>query len=464
MDFLYQTVRGVGRFWIWFFFKSVQVRSIQRIPRQGPVLLCVNHPNDLIDSLLVGAVVPRKVRFLAPAALSRNPVLAWVLSALGVIPVYRRQDDPDKMDRNVEAFEACFRAFARGDLVVIYPEGTTHTEPRVQRIKTGAARIALEAEHRHDGRLGLTVIPVGLNFEARKSFQGRVLICAGEPIPLIPHLEVYRSDPWKAVQDLTTEIQRGMEAQVIHVDRIDLTALIRVVETLYRDDLVQELQVERGLSPDRVDPFRLSRTIADAVQYFVTHDPSRVEHLWYRLQVYETLRAEFRLQDRTVRTRLTAPGPGVRLRDLGLGLFGFPVFLYGAVTSGLPYWIPRWLARHWARKETTYATVRFLASVSLFPLFWGMEAWLVGTLTNPGIAGAFLLSLPLTGLLAHRYLSGWARLGQALRFLRLVRTHRGAVRRILTRRRQILEDLERAKQDYLQVRREHLREVGRPGR
>ncbi|GBC84628.1 hypothetical protein HRbin11_01060 [bacterium HR11] len=458
MDFLYRTVRAVGRFWIWFFFKSVQVRSIQRIPRQGPVLLCVNHPNDLIDSLLVGAMVPREARFLATAALFRNPILARILSALGVIPVYRRQDDPDKMDRNVEAFEACFRALAQGDLIVIYPEGTTHNEPRVQRIKTGAARIALEAEHRHDGRLGLAVIPVGLNFEARKSFRGRVLIGVGEPIPLIPYLEVYRRDPWKAVQDLTTEIQRAMEAQVIHIDRIDLTALIRAVETLYGDDLVQELQVERGLSPDQVDRFRLSRTIADAVQYFVTHDPDRVERLWHRLQAYEALLAEFRLQDRTVRTRLTAAHSGVRLWHLGLGLLGLPVFLYGAVTSGLPYWVPRWLARRRARKETAYATVRFLASVVLFPLFWGVETWTVGVLTNPGVAGAFLLSLPLTGLLAHRYLGGLARLAQELRFLRLVRTHRGTARRILARRRQILGDLERVKEDYLRDRRERLSE------
>ncbi len=456
MDLLYRTVRAVGRFWIWFFFKSVQVRSIQRIPRQGPVLLCANHPNDLIDSLLIGAVVPRKVRFLATAALFRNPILARILDALGVIPVYRRQDDPDKMDRNVEAFEACFRAFARGDLIVIYPEGTTHNEPRVQRIKTGAARIALEAEHRHDGRLGLAVIPVGLNFEARKSFRGRVLICVGEPIPLISHLEVYRRDPWQAVQDLTTEIQRGMEAQVVHIDRMDLTALVRSVETLYKDDLVRELQVERGLSPDQVDRFRLSRTIADAVCYFVTHDPGRVERLWHRLQTYETLLAEFRLQDKVVRTRWRTSGPRVWLRDLGLGLLGLPVFLYGALTSGLPYWIPRWLARRRARKETAYATVRFLASALLFPLFWGGETWLVATLSNPGIAVAFLLSLPLTGLLTYHYLGGLARLAQELRFLWLVWIHRGAARRILASRRWILEELEQAKEEYLKARREQL--------
>ena len=114
------------------------------VPTSGPVLLCINHPNNLIDSLLVGGVLPRKVHYLATAALFRNPLVARFLTACGAIPVYRKQDDPDKMDRNADAFAACFRALERGHLVGIYPEGTTHSESRVQRIKTGAARIALD--------------------------------------------------------------------------------------------------------------------------------------------------------------------------------------------------------------------------------------------------------------------------------------------------------------------------------
>src|SRR5262245_11615136 len=140
----YAAVRLIGRFWVWFFFKRVDIRGLERVPRHGPVLLCINHPNNLIDSLLVAAVVPRVVHYLATAALFRNPLLARFLTACGAIAVYRRQDDPDKMERNVDAFAACFETLARGGLIGIYPEGTTHAERRVQRIKTGAARIALE--------------------------------------------------------------------------------------------------------------------------------------------------------------------------------------------------------------------------------------------------------------------------------------------------------------------------------
>ena len=89
-DPFYTTVRTIGRFWVWFFFRSVDVHRADRVPRRGPVLLCINHPNNLIDSLLVGAVVDRKVHYLATAALFRNPLVGHFLRACGAIPVYRR--------------------------------------------------------------------------------------------------------------------------------------------------------------------------------------------------------------------------------------------------------------------------------------------------------------------------------------------------------------------------------------
>src|SRR5205085_7304520 len=120
---LYASVRVIARFWIWFFFERVEIRHLERVPRVGPVLLCINHPNNLIDSLLVGVVLPRKVHYLATAALFRNPLIARFLVALGVIPVYVKSEGPDKMDRNREMFAACRQAFDDGRLVAIYPEG-----------------------------------------------------------------------------------------------------------------------------------------------------------------------------------------------------------------------------------------------------------------------------------------------------------------------------------------------------
>jgi glycerol-3-phosphate O-acyltransferase / dihydroxyacetone phosphate acyltransferase len=452
-DRFYGAVRRLARFWIWFFFKAVGVRHPERVPARGPVLLCINHPNNLIDSLLVGAVLPRKVHYLASATLFRHPLLARFLRRCGAIPVYRRQDDPGQMDRNVEMFAAVLTALREGRLVAIYPEGTTHAEARVQRIKTGAARIALgyEAERQARGGDDLAVIPVGLSFEARKSFRSRVLVAFGPPVPLGPHLAAYRDDAAKAVDGLTTRIQWAMEAQVVHAERIDEARLVRAVEELFGSELVNQLQVERGLRPREIDPLRLARAIDEAVAHFRARDPERVERIWQRIQAYRAMLDTYRVRDQAVQARLARPPATRRLRASGVATLALPLFAYGAAINGLPYLVPRWLARRLARKETDYATIRLLASMLAFPLFWAIETWVVWRLAGPVWAVAFAVSLPVSGVIAYHYWAGLARLRSRLRFAALTTSHRQAASRLLTERQAIIEELERARADYVKA-------------
>ena len=447
-DSFYWGVRWVGRFWLWFFFRDVAVVRASLVPASGPVLLCINHPNNLIDSLLVGGVLPRKVHYLATAALFRNPLVARFLAACGAIPVYRKQDDPGKMDRNADAFAACFRALERGRLVGIYPEGTTHSESRVQRIKTGAARIALDYQASGRGA-PLTLIPVGITFEARKAFRGHVRLSFGEPIALAPYAPVYRDDPAKAVEALTTAIQWGMEAEILNVGRPERQDLVRAVEEIYRSDLIRELQEERGLGTRQIDPLRLSRAIADAAAHFEERDPERVARMWAAVLKYRAMLAAYHVRDQAVRARAQRPPARAQLRHSWEASIGLPFFAYGLVVNGLPYLLPRWLARRTARKETDYATTRLLASIVAFPLFWAIEIWIVWRLLGPAWALGFALSLPASGLLAYRYLGGMSRLRNQLRFGVLSLTHRQSATRLLAERQALVAELERAKDDYL---------------
>jgi 1-acyl-sn-glycerol-3-phosphate acyltransferase len=399
-------------------------------------------------------VLTRKVHYLATAALFRNALLASFLTRAGAIPVYRRDDDPGRVDRNAATFAACRQALDLGKVLAIYPEGTTHAEARVQRIKTGAARIALDYEAGRAPLHGtprppLAVIPVGLSFEARKSFRGRVLVAFGEAIPLGSHVREAQRDLSAAVPALTEAIQTAMEAQVVHVDRIDAADLVRAVEELYRDELARQLRTESGLRPEAIDVLRLSRTIVEAVAHFKARDPERVTRIWSRIQHYRASLAEHRVRDQAVGARLS-PRPATHgARASGRLAAGLPVFLYGAAVNALPYLVPRWLARAFARKETDYATIRLLSSVAAFPLFWGLETWLVWRGAGPGWAIAFAVSLPLSGLAAYHYLRGLDRLRGRIGFAVLALTHRQAASRLLIERRLILEDLERAKADFL---------------
>src|SRR5918992_473707 len=87
---LLRLITGIALRW---FYREVSVRHAERIPRGArPLLLAVNHPNALVDALLVGWAMPRPITITAKATLFENPALAWFLRYMGVVPLRRASD------------------------------------------------------------------------------------------------------------------------------------------------------------------------------------------------------------------------------------------------------------------------------------------------------------------------------------------------------------------------------------
>ena len=129
----------------------------------------------------------RPSRFLAKSTLFGNPLGRLAMNAFGSIPVYRAHESGARgsdASRNDESFARCRAELAAGGVLALFPEGTSHSDPEMRPLKTGAARIALSAEAEQDGRLGVTVVPVGLSYERKTTFRSSVLLVVGEPIAI----------------------------------------------------------------------------------------------------------------------------------------------------------------------------------------------------------------------------------------------------------------------------------------
>ncbi len=95
--------RGVVRV----FYRRCEVDGLENVPREGPLLLCANHPSALVDAVIVQAVVPRMAHPLARAGLFRHPLLWPVLALIQAVPVYRRQDAGGDTSHNLDSFHSC---------------------------------------------------------------------------------------------------------------------------------------------------------------------------------------------------------------------------------------------------------------------------------------------------------------------------------------------------------------------
>ena len=182
---LFRWFTGIALHW---FYSTIEVIGRERVPDSGPVLLAASHHNALVDCLIAGWIIPRRLTITAKATLMENAFLAWLLPAVGVVPLRRVSDERAaraagnvSTARNADAFKNLLDALALGRMVLIFPEGKSHSEPALAPLKTGIARIALEARDARAIR-GLQIIPLGLSFEDKANPGTAVLAEFGEPV------------------------------------------------------------------------------------------------------------------------------------------------------------------------------------------------------------------------------------------------------------------------------------------
>jgi 1-acyl-sn-glycerol-3-phosphate acyltransferase len=138
----YLLARSVLKPWIGSWFRW-SLEGAEKIPTTGPGLIAFNHISFL-DPLAAAYVVDkagRVPRFLAKQELFDDKRIAWILRGARQIPVRRgTKDAPMALDAALEELE-------RGELIVIFPEGTITTDPDLNPMegKSGLARLALES-------------------------------------------------------------------------------------------------------------------------------------------------------------------------------------------------------------------------------------------------------------------------------------------------------------------------------
>ena len=210
-----------------------------RVPHTGPVLLVANHPNAMLDPMLVVGATRRSVRFLGKATLFADTWIGWLVRATGAIPVYRRADDASAMGRNVGMFHAVQEALAQGWAVGIFPEGITHGGSSLVPLKTGAARIALAVPGRP-----FPIVPIGLVFRQKEAFRSSAAVIVGEQVDWADLAERGAEDP-DAVRELTDRIDEALRRVTVNLEQWADRPLAECAVRIW--------EVERGTKGDRAE-------------------------------------------------------------------------------------------------------------------------------------------------------------------------------------------------------------------
>lgn len=225
------------------------------IPPTGPVLLVGNHNHSLVDPVVMVLAAKRPVRFLAKSPLFDMASIGWLVKGVGSVPVYRRSDTPERVGENIDSFRDAHAALAAGDIVGIYPEGTSHTGPQLIALKTGAARLALGAA----AKLGhaFPIVPVGLIIPDRLTVRSEALALVG-PAVVWDDLAARGVRDSAAVRALTARIADALRAVTLNLPQGEDDPVVRAAEQVWR----AEFGAAPGVEAERA---RLQRA-ADALE------------------------------------------------------------------------------------------------------------------------------------------------------------------------------------------------------
>jgi 1-acyl-sn-glycerol-3-phosphate acyltransferase len=421
------------------YFRRLEVIGADRLPRGGPRVVVANHVNGLLDPMFVFGPLGIPARMLGKATLWRIPGIAQLADLAGGIPIQRRQDPGADPAKNVEAFAAAHDVLAAGGAIAVFPEGISHDQPRLQPLRTGAARIVLEAERRYPtrGPLGVRIVPIGLVFERREKFRSRALVVVGEPLDPAPEIAAAREDERAAVRALTERIAAALEAVTLNYESWEESRLV----ALGADVVVRER--DGGRRPLGRE-FELRRTLVAALARLRASHPADVAEAVEAGRSYERLLRAARLDDAHVAARV-GWSPALRFFLVALArlLLASPLALVGTALNLVPWLVVDLVSRFVRDEPNQISTYRLFPGLLLYPAAWIAAAVVAGRALGAASGVGVGLVAPLAGWVALRWHERRRALWRETRAFLLLRGRRSVAGELRARRARVEQAVER---------------------
>ncbi len=422
-------VRKVAHRVIKRFYPRIQITGAERIPKTGPVLFCANHPNSLVDPILIGIAARRPVSFMAKAPLFKTPLLGPIIKALGMVPAYRGRDDARQVKKNSASLALVAKGLKAGRAMGIFPEGVSSDARQLGMVRSGAARIALEAFD--NGVTDLVIIPLGINYDKKEQLGSKVWIDVGQPLDLASWIPEHSQDNEETIapsddkrlrRKLTEELGTALKKVVVHVNNVDWDPLLTDLEIIFK---------RTKHKPSHHIPALMRRKrIADGINYYYEQNPATADEIIGEVESYHReLRSAGLVIDDPILNRSRTYAIFTFLWQLAVLVLWFLPALFGSMMNMVPFLITRKVSVKFQDDgQKTIATWRLVCGIPIYLLWYGIIYITVLNETHQ-LPMAMIMNfiLPITGSIALRY---WPFFATSMR-------HMGHQFRTLTNRKQL---------------------------
>lgn len=200
---------------LFFYTKKVKVLGHENIPKKGAILFTANHPNGLIDPLLIATHITRKTHFLVRAAVFKKKLVARFFDLLGMMPIYRIRDGVKQLSKNEEIFNKCQQLLKDNKTLLIFPEGSHNRKRTVRPLSKGFTRILFRTLD-ESSNTDIHVVPIGITYQNASNYPSKVAINIGTPI--LANSYYNKNEINNSVKEIKHLVSTQLESLSVHIN------------------------------------------------------------------------------------------------------------------------------------------------------------------------------------------------------------------------------------------------------
>jgi len=345
------------------FYKEIIVEGRENIPKTGALIFAPNHQNALMDAFAVIFTNIRMVIFLARADIFKNNFIAWILYGLKILPVYRQRDGKDSLQKNEEIFNKTIEILEYKSSMCLFPE-TQHTDKRrLQQLKKGVQRIALQAEEKNKFSLDIKIVPVGIYYSDYTSSRSILQIKYGKPINVSDYFNIYKENDQKAMLAIRDELTARIKPLIIDIQNPDYYDMYEYLREIYFKNILEK----RKLKNNQKNKFIADKIIIESLDVYAQNHNEEMSKLNIEVSNYEEQLNKKKLQDKVI----VKPKKSfliLFLKTLVISVLS-PVFLYVYIINFIPYYLPKKVIKN-IKDRQFHSSFKFGIGLLFFPVYY----------------------------------------------------------------------------------------------
>lgn len=280
-SFGYELVKSVIHFMYPKFFRQIEIRGLENVPDNEPLIFAGNHQNGVMDPFSIILYQKEPIVYMGRADIFSNPLFRVLLRFIKVTPVYRIRDGFENLSKNDRQIKEAIDVLLDFKRLGVMPEGNHGEQHKLRPLVKGLFRIGYQAEILMENKAHVKIIPVGIDYSFYQHAGSDLVLTYGKPIEIKDYLPTYLENQAAGLNVLRTKLAAALSELMLDIRSQDYDRTYRLC--CYGVAAFLEVQAERGLETNAITlaglRYDARYSLARLFDWLEVEDPKQMQQL-----------------------------------------------------------------------------------------------------------------------------------------------------------------------------------------